>query len=75
MNKEQKEAYMKYCKYDKEPKEVILNLVEAIEKREKIIDKMAKYIDDTQMECNVYYKDKEDVKEYFKKEVEKECEK
>ena len=32
-----------------------------IEQKEKIINEMAKYIDDFQMECNKYYKDKEDV--------------
>lgn len=32
-----------------------------IEQKEKIINEMAKYIDDSQMECNKYYKDKEDV--------------
>lgn len=36
-----------------------------IEQKDKIIDEMAKYIDDSQMECNKYYKDKEDVIKTF----------
>ena len=36
MNKEEK-LYMKYCKYDKEPKEVILELIHTIEKQNEII--------------------------------------
>lgn len=32
------EAYMKYCKYDKEPKEVIINLINVIEKQQAEIE-------------------------------------
>ena len=33
--------------------------------RDRMINEMAKYIDDFQMECNKYYKDKEDVIKTF----------
>lgn len=37
-----------------------------IEKKDKIIDLMAEDIDSFQIECNRYFKDKEEVKQYFK---------
>lgn len=36
MTDKEKELYIKYCKYDKDPKEIILNLVGLIEKKDKI---------------------------------------
>ena len=36
-----------------------------IEKKDKIIDLMAEDIDSSQIECNRYFKDKEEVKQYF----------
>lgn len=35
MSEEEKKLYMKYCKYDEEPKKNILNLIEIIEKQQK----------------------------------------
>lgn len=77
MNEEEKETYMKYCKYDKEPKKVIMNLVGAIEKqqaeiekKDKIIDLMALDIYGMQIECNRYFKDTEEVKQYFERKIE-----
>ena len=37
-----------------------------LEQKDKIIDLMADDIHGTQVECNRYFKDKEDVKQYFK---------
>lgn len=37
-----------------------------LEQKDKIIDLMADDIRGTQVECNRYFKDKEDVKQYFK---------
>ena len=45
----------------------ISDLLDVAKEREKMIDEMAKYIDDFQMECNKYYKDKEDVIKTFEK--------
>lgn len=49
--------------------ELILNLIEKLQKelkqKDKIIDLMAEDIDGFQMECNRYFKDKEEVKQYF----------
>lgn len=36
-----------------------------LEQKDKIIDLMAEDIDGFQMECNRYFKDKEEVKQYF----------
>lgn len=36
-----------------------------LEERDKIIDLMAEDIDSSQIECNRYFKDKEEVKQYF----------
>ena len=38
MTDEEKELYMKYCKYDKEPKEVIIDLISLIENQQKEIE-------------------------------------
>lgn len=43
----------------------ISGLLDVAKERDRIIDEMAKYIDDYQMECNKYYKDKEDVIKTF----------
>ena len=61
----------------KEPKEVILNLVEAIEKREKIIDKMSEQLAgltiwNDNIQEPLILGDKEEVIEYYEKEVDKE---
>ena len=45
---------------------IILNL---IEKQSKIIQAMAEYIDNTQMEVGIYFKDKNEVIKYFEKKV------
>ena len=47
MNEEEKETYMRYCKYDKEPKEVIMNLVSVIEKQQAEIEDLKKSVDYT----------------------------
>lgn len=44
-------------------------LKEKTEKQEKIINEMAEYIDNTQMEVGIYFKDKNEVIKYFEKEV------
>ena len=43
----------------------ISDLLDVAKERDRIIDEMAKYIDDFQIECNKYYKDKEDVIKTF----------
>ena len=43
--------------------EIVLSM---LEEKDKIIDLMADDIHGTQVECNRYFKDKEDVKQYFK---------
>ena len=45
----------------------IADLLLILGDRDRMINEMAKYIDDFQMECNKYYKDKEDVIKYFEK--------
>lgn len=47
-----KDEYMKWQKQE-------------LEQKNKIIDLMAEDIDGFQMECNRYFKDKEEVKQYF----------
>lgn len=42
-----------------------------LEQKDKIIDLMAEDIDGFQMECNRYFKDKEEVKQYFINKVKK----
>ena len=43
----------------------ITDLLLILGDRDRMINEMAKYIDDSQMECNKYYKDKEDVIKTF----------
>ena len=45
----------------------IKKLLLEIKKKDKQIDLMSEYIYNTQMECNIYYKDKEEVKNKFAK--------
>lgn len=45
----------------------ITDLLLILGDRDRMINEMAKYIDDFQMECNKYYKDKEDVIKTFEK--------
>lgn len=42
--------------------EIVLSM---LEEKDKIIDLMAEDIDSSQIECNRYFKDKEEVKQYF----------
>jgi hypothetical protein len=44
----------------------IETVLSMLEQKDKIIDLMADDIRGTQVECNRYFKDKEDVKQYFK---------
>ena len=44
-------------------------LKEKTEKQDKIIQAMAEYIDNTQMEVGIYFKDKNEVIKYFEKKV------
>ena len=44
-------------------------LKEKTEKQSKIIQAMAEYIDNTQMEVGIYFKDKNEVIKYFEKKV------
>lgn len=44
----------------------IADLLLILGDRDRMINEMAKYIDDSQMECNKYYKDIEDVIKTFK---------
>lgn len=46
--------------------ETILSM---LEEKDKIIDLMAEDINGYQIECNRYFKDKEEVKKYFRKKV------
>lgn len=64
MTEEEKEVYIKYCKYDKEPKEIILNLISVIEKQNKIINLMAEQL-------TTPINSKEWVIKYWEKEAEK----
>lgn len=89
MTDKEKELYIKYCKYDKDPKEIILNLVGLIEKKDKIIDRMAKTMIEIQFEekyCEFIRSDDERclkvdkecsecVREYFEKKEEERNEK
>lgn len=44
-----------------------LNIINELQQKDKQIDLMSEYIYNTQMECNIYYKDKEEVKNKFAK--------
>lgn len=46
--------------------EIVLSM---LEEKYKIIDLMAEDIDSSQIECNRYFKDKEEVKQYFEDEA------
>lgn len=43
----------------------IEDILGELEQKDKIIDLMAEDIDSSQIECNRYFKDKEEVKQYF----------
>lgn len=45
----------------------IEKVMSMLEEKDKIIDLMAEDIDSSQIECNRYFKDKEEVKQYFEK--------
>lgn len=51
--------------YEKALDEYAKHLKQELEQKDKIIDLMAEDIDGFQMECNRYFKDKEEVKQYF----------
>lgn len=48
---------------------ILIKALNLIEKQDKIIQAMAEYIDNTQMEVGIYFKDKNEVIKYFEKEV------
>lgn len=52
--------------YERALDEYAKQLKQELEQKDKIIDLMAEDIDGFQMECNRYFKDKEEVKQYFK---------
>ena len=64
---------MKEVKESRIAIETVLNLIqeqkEEIEKKDKIIDLMAEDIYRYQIECDRYFKDKEEVKQYFEYKV------
>lgn len=55
LRKENEKALAEYMKWQKQE----------LDQKDKIIDLMAEDIDGFQMECNRYFKDKEEVKQYF----------
>ena len=55
LQKENEKALAEYMEWQKQE----------LEQKDKIIDWMAEDIDGFQMECNRYFKDKEEVKQYF----------
>lgn len=55
LQKENEKALDEYMEWQKQE----------LEQKNKIIDLMAEDIDGFQMECNRYFKDKEEVKQYF----------
>lgn len=55
LQKENEKALAEYMEWQKQE----------LEQKNKIIDLMAEDIDGFQMECNRYFKDKEEVKQYF----------
>lgn len=65
--KEHQELRFKKYKEDmeKQHEEIYEDLVFEKEEKDKQIDLMAEYIYNMQIECNVYYKDKKEVKQYF----------
>ena len=82
MSEEEKKS-VEYCKnkidYANMMKEVFLNvrkrslqeLLNLIQKQDKIIDKMAEYFEGYEMNDVITFENKEQVKEYFEEEVEK----
>lgn len=52
--------------YQNELTKAIETVLSILEEQDKTIDLMADDIHGTQVECNRYFKDKEDVKQYFK---------
>ena len=61
IEEEQTEMSNKNCELEFE----IEKLKKELKQKDKIIDLMAEDIDGFQMECNRYFKDKEEVKQYF----------
>ena len=55
LQKENEKALAEYMEWQKQE----------LDQKDKIIDLMAEDIDGFQMECNRYFKDKEEVKQYF----------
>lgn len=55
LKKENEKALAEYMEWQKQE----------LDQKDKIIDLMAEDIDGFQMECNRYFKDKEEVKQYF----------
>ena len=51
----------------KELQEAIETVLNILKEKDKQIDLMSEYIYNTQIECNVYYKNKEEAKEYYEK--------
>ena len=62
------ELLERYYQYQKE----IQDKNNKIKKQQKQLDLMAEYIYNTQIECNVYYKDKKQVKQYFENKAKEE---
>lgn len=54
---------------EKEIKKYITTILNLIEKQDKIIQAMAEYIDSTQMEVGIYFKDKNEVIKFYEKVV------
>ena len=73
LNEKQKEmnklknTVSSYCGMFRKQEREIRKLQKENEEKDKQIDLMSKYIYSTQIECNVYYKNKEEVKNKFAK--------
>lgn len=67
LRKDNQEKRFRQYKEDmnKKHEEIYEDLVSEKEEKDKQIELMAEYIYNTQIECNVYYKDKKEVKQYF----------
>lgn len=61
------ERYYQYQKEIQSKNNNITKLEKENQEKDKQIDLMSEYIYNTQIECNVYYKNKEEAKEYFEK--------
>ena len=68
----QQENYQSCMDYADSLNKDIGELLLKLEKQDKIINEMAEYINDTQLEVGRYYKNKQEVIEYFEKKVGKE---